>query len=91
MISTAWALSQTSELPIVAVLWDISILGARLTVADCNALPDRFALLIARDERPGMPCRVVWRSGQQIGIEFLAPMDPVVLESWISRTGPVNR
>jgi PilZ domain len=82
MVCTAWVLSQHSELPSVAVLWDISLLGARLTVADCNALSDRFSLLIARDERPGMPCRVAWRSGQQIGIEFLAPMDPAVLETW---------
>jgi hypothetical protein len=91
MIATAWVLSQNSELPTVAVLWDISILGARLTVADGDALSDRFALLIARDERPGTPCRVVWRSGQQIGIEFLAPMDPAVLESWSSSAPPAKR
>jgi PilZ domain len=91
VVATAWVLSQYSTLPIVAVLWDISLLGARLTVADCNALSDRFALLIARDERPGLPCRVAWRSGQQIGIEFLAPMDPAVLETWAGSSAPAKR
>ena len=91
IISTAWVLSQNSERPTVAVLWDISTLGARLTVADCAALSDRFALLVTRDERPGTPCRVAWRSGQQIGIEFLAPMDPAVLESWSGSTPPAKR
>jgi hypothetical protein len=91
LVSTAWVLSQHSEIPIIAVLWDISLLGARLTVADCNALSDRFALLIARDERPGMPCRVAWRSGQQIGIEFLAQMDPAVLEMWGGPAVPAKK
>jgi len=91
LVATAWVLSQNSDLPSVAVVWDISLLGARLTVADCDALSDRFSLLISRDERPGLPCRVAWRSGQQIGIEFLAPMDPAVLEAWGNLPAYVRR
>ena len=45
--------------------------GARLTFPEGEAAPDEFTLrfLIRDDVR--FPCKVVWRSRNEIGIEFL--------------------
>jgi PilZ domain len=44
--------------------------GASLEVASLLDIPDIFTLLIANDHTK-RPCRVVWRRGQRIGIQFL--------------------
>jgi len=49
---------------------DISGGGARLTVISQDRVPDTFILRLRRsgDRRC---CNVVWRAGDQIGVEFL--------------------
>jgi hypothetical protein len=52
------------------IMRDLSLGGARIQVESPLGLPDHFDLLTA--ETPRRPCRVAWRSGQQMGIAFLA-------------------
>jgi hypothetical protein len=51
------------------VVRDISSLGARLAFVSTAYIPDSFSLTFdaAHTLRP---CRVAWRSGTQIGVEF---------------------
>jgi hypothetical protein len=71
IIDTAWIASQDGTPPRVCVVWDISQGGARLTLASDEALPDQFILLESRGDTNGRRCRVVWRSPEHIGIQFL--------------------
>lgn len=57
--------------PLVCLLWDISDGGARLVIPAPEVLPDQFHLLTSRKERPGRLCRVVWRSGANVGLKFV--------------------
>ena len=47
------------------IIHDLSLVGARLTVAPKTELPDQFTLVFSRN------CRVVRRADGQIGVEFL--------------------
>jgi hypothetical protein len=80
LITTAW-IDVGDGVPRVAVLWNISLNGACMTVADKDDIPDTFALSFVRSARPNLFCRVVWRSGQKVGIEFQTPLAPAALES----------
>ena len=53
-------------------LIDISANGARLVVDDIDTTPDSFDLLLSRFGRTSYHCNVVWRRGNEIGVEFLA-------------------
>jgi len=50
-------------------LSDISATGARLTAAAAQELPDEFTLQLGAVRRK---CRVVWRSDNQLGVQFLS-------------------
>lgn len=52
-------------------LLDISDGGARLEVANAEALPDNFTLLLSYDGRMYRQCAVVWRSQGSVGVEFV--------------------
>jgi 2-Cys peroxiredoxin 5 len=49
---------------------DISERGARLRVADPDAVPIQFELMF-KDSRERRPARVRWRSGREIGVAFV--------------------
>jgi hypothetical protein len=53
------------------MIWDISEVGAKLTVDTQVEIPDEFTLVLSALAEEGRPCRVVWRSKQQIGIQIL--------------------
>jgi hypothetical protein len=54
------------------VLLDISKGGARLGIENLPAiLPPRFTLLLTRNGAVQRKCRVAWRSGSTIGIQFV--------------------
>jgi hypothetical protein len=58
-------------------LCDASQRGAQLAVADPDSIPDRFVLALSADGAATRQCRVVWRTGNQIGVEFVkAPANP---------------
>jgi PilZ domain len=52
---------------------DVSATGARLTTKYPRSLPNEFHLALNADLM--RKCRVVWRSGNQIGVSFLANID----------------
>jgi PilZ domain len=52
-------------------LVDISANGARLFVENIDETPDHFNLLLSRFGHPSYRCNVVWRLGNEVGVEFL--------------------
>lgn len=55
---------------------DISDGGARLTVfTDARTIPDTFNLLLSPTAKVQRACRVAWRSGTEVGVQFLKPTD----------------
>ena len=53
------------------VVQDLSSTGAKVTVDDPNALPDKLRLAFSRDARTGRSCEVVWRRGKTVGVKFV--------------------
>ena len=49
---------------------DISETGARIVLKSDHELPERFTLLLTESGGARRRCRVVWRSGLTIGVEF---------------------
>ncbi len=64
--------SEVGALPRDCLITDMSKNGARI-FADGVEVPDRFALLISGVEGTRRDCRVVWRLGGEIGLEFIGP------------------
>lgn len=56
--------------PIRCVLWDQSETGARLAAPYANKLPPVFTLINASET--SRVCRIVWRKGPLIGVQFVA-------------------
>jgi hypothetical protein len=56
--------------PIFCKVLDISHGGARLMVQGASVLPDSFVICMATSKRHA---RVMWRSGQEVGVEFEKP------------------
>jgi len=52
-------------------VWDESDTGMRLVVKTPDEIPDTFYVYSTLDSTSRRHCRVVWRSGMQIGVEFL--------------------
>ena len=51
------------------IITDISERGARLFVDDKELL-DQFDLIVSREASIRHPCRVIWRLGGEMGVEF---------------------
>lgn len=49
---------------------DLSASGAKLTLDDAAAVPNRMRLALTRDARAGRGCEVVWRRGKTLGVRF---------------------
>jgi hypothetical protein len=56
---------------IPCVVWDLSTGGARLSAAHTEALPAGFVLYLTKDRTLRRYCRVVWRKGAQVGVQFV--------------------
>jgi hypothetical protein len=56
--------------PIACSIADISQTGARLALQHDEELPDTFILLLTANGGARRACRVVWREGQTVGVEF---------------------
>jgi PilZ domain len=54
---------------------DISATGARLVLATECQLPERFILLLTPSGEARRHCRLVWRNGLAVGVEFPTPQD----------------
>jgi hypothetical protein len=53
-------------------IMDISDGGARLRPLMCTpkALPEKFTLLLSACGKVRRNCRVIWRSGNELGVQF---------------------
>jgi 16S rRNA U1498 N3-methylase RsmE len=51
---------------------NISESGARLQIPKNRTVPTQFMLVIAIGRGPQRRCRVVWRSGAKVGVEFIS-------------------
>jgi PilZ domain-containing protein len=51
---------------------DLSRTGVRLTVTNAHSLSNTFTLILSRNSS-GLPARVKWRRGTEVGAEFLGP------------------
>ena len=58
--------------PGACVIVDISETGAQLEVPVGAEIPIEFALLIGGNANVRRRCRVVWRSGNRVGVQFAA-------------------
>jgi len=65
-----WVDSGELATPIFCKVLDISHGGARLMVQGASILPDTFVMCMATSKRHA---QVMWRSGQEVGVEFEKP------------------
>lgn len=49
---------------------DISEIGARLELESDGELPEKFLLLLTPDGHAHRQCRLIWRTGKIIGVNF---------------------
>ena len=56
--------------PFACAIADISETGARLQLEDERKLPERFILLLTPNGDARRHCRLVWRDGLFVGVEF---------------------
>jgi hypothetical protein len=59
--------------PCLCEIADVSETGARLVLQNDCELPERFILLLSRNGEARRRCRVVWREGVNVGVEFPIP------------------
>jgi hypothetical protein len=52
---------------------DISHSGARLVLETAEELPDRFLLLLTKNGGARRRCKVIWRNGTTVGVQFFEP------------------
>lgn len=50
---------------------DISATGARIRVTDQSAMNGRMSISFFNDVHKATRCRMVWRKGSEMGVEFL--------------------
>jgi hypothetical protein len=52
---------------------DISNTGARLQLEDGFELPEHFLLLLTKSGQARRRCKIVWRNGLSVGVQFPPP------------------
>src|SRR5262245_5976623 len=70
----AWVLREADRV-CQCVITNISDRCAHINVADSEALPDSFVLLLAENGATRRRCRVIWRKPREIGIKFDSWLD----------------
>jgi hypothetical protein len=67
---SAKIITHGKQRPRSCTISDISETGARLALDSDDELPDCFVLLLTASGGARRPCRVAWRAGLTIGVEF---------------------
>jgi methyl-accepting chemotaxis protein len=67
---TARILTDENAPPLRCSIVDISESGARLALERDGELPESFTLLLTANRGPRRRCRIVWRTGLTLGVEF---------------------
>ena len=65
-----WLHVKKGQRPQSATMSDISDTGARLDIVEPAGVPERFLLLLSKNGQARRVCRVVWRTGTQLGVQF---------------------
>ena len=60
---------QFADCAIYCLVRDMTISGAALDVAESRDIPEHFNLVFKADGTP-IPCHVVWRQEERIGVAF---------------------
>lgn len=68
-----WVVVDDGATHLPCVLWDVSDGGARIAVARASAVPDAFELFLSKDGKSRRACRVAWRRGGHLGVQFVEP------------------
>ncbi len=63
-------LTEGQRTPSACAIADISETGARIVLESERELPDHFVLLLSRTGSARRLCRLVWRDGLMVGVEF---------------------
>lgn len=63
-------LTSEKAAPRTCSITDISEIGARIVLARDEELPRRFLLLLSSQGDARRVCRLVWRKGLTVGVEF---------------------
>ena len=69
--SQVWVVVARGKIPIQCTLTYSSRNVGRLTFDKEALVPDRFAIYSSFRSRRSRSCRVTWRSGNEVGFEFL--------------------
>ena len=87
----AWVVLDGGSTQLPCVVWDISDGGARIAAARASALPDVFGLFLSKDGKSRRYCRVAWRRGGYLGVQFVddtvANIDLDPRPAWMRRKG----
>lgn len=66
----AWIVLAPDQPPYKVMLSDVSRSGAKMSIAGHLEIPSRFVLLLSDKGQTRRTCRVVWRDGTLMGVEF---------------------
>jgi PilZ domain len=50
---------------------DVSANGAKIKLQVGDQVPDKFILLLSKDGKVSRQCKVSWRKGTEIGVQFV--------------------
>ena len=67
----AWIVLDGGMTELPCVLWDVSDGGARIAAARASLVPDAFDLFLSKDGKSHRFCRVAWRRGGYLGVQFV--------------------
>lgn len=70
MQQSAWIVLEGGFAARPCTVIDLSDTGAKIRTDDPNAVSSKLKLSFSRDGRKGLPCEVVWRRGQTMGLKF---------------------
>jgi CheY-like chemotaxis protein len=71
----AWILLDDQIPPIKCTMADLSASGTCVVVQSEEDLPNHFALLLTENGSAWFNCRLVWRAGLKVGIEFTSGLN----------------
>jgi hypothetical protein len=66
----AWVVLGPDRAPLKCSLSDVSNSGAKIAISDDQELPEEFMLILSPGGGTRRNCRVVWREGGRLGVEF---------------------
>ena len=70
-----WILLDNQIPPIKCTMVDLSVLGTCVVLQSEEDLPNHFALLLTENGSAWFNCRLVWRTGLKVGIEFTSGLN----------------